>query len=121
MRALLAVLVLAGSGACRPHHAPPAPRGPTVLVVNAGQNALRLFVLFGNAARFLGTVQPAEKLCFALPFPAQTYNLEARSLEGHAVSPAFRPSTAAGWLWELGMTLNQDEISLRPIDVPCGR
>jgi len=116
--AALSALLCLGM-ACRPSRGMHPETGPTVWVVNSGQNALRIFVLYGNAARFLGTVQPGEKLCFVLPYVNQTYNLGARSLEGNAVSPAFLPSSAHGWLWELGMTLTQDEISLRPIDQPC--
>ena len=120
-RVLLAACCLLAGTACarKPANDVSAVFNPTVYVVNAGQNALRVYVVYGNLARFLGTVQPGERRCFPLPFPNETYNLAARNLEGHAVSPSFQPSTAGGWLWELGISLNQDEISLRPIDEPC--
>jgi len=90
-----------------------------VYVHNTGQQPLRIYVIYANAARFLGTVQPGEGDCFVLPWPTATYNLGAKSLEGEVASPAFQPASAVGWVWDLGMLLRTDAISLGPADAPC--
>lgn len=114
-------MLLAVVADCGPRRAPETrPAGSsTVLVVNAGLSPLRIYVLYANQPRILGTVSPGGRGCFVLPWPTRTYNLGGSGLDGGVVSPAFVPAEAEGWIWELGVLLPQDAISLRPVAEPC--
>jgi len=91
------------------------PIGSTLLVRNEGLGQL---VLRDNIGR-LATLTPGQQRCVALRRVESSQVLIAR-IEGRSyATPAFIPSTEAGWTLEVGTVPLYSLLGLVPLDAPC--
>ena len=113
LRKIALLLLLAGCVV--EQNLPPRALSPTLLVVNASLETLKVY----DGRQYLGTIYSGETKCLSLWRKSMSYRLQFQQIFNKEYTPWFFPRPGEGWEIRIGDRLQNDVFSLQTAD-RCG-